>query len=279
MSPKSVASPERSMAAIVPVVAFLAAIASFVLFAANDFDRRAIHWGRIQVFLMFVLPLVPGVFMLAWRRSRPHGIAYAAGLGTVATLALALPVGLLLIFLGVATPAQRIDALALLGYTLSMLVVAVSSWKAHRGLASGGVGPDSAMATLAGTFVYALLGWAFFNAKMGVPYDRVALIRDYNDRQARAMIAAIAQCARKFTQGSGAKGYPATMAELRAGGCLPKSLQLGQSKSGAAADGYGFYYFADPPDANGRVARFALCARTWREDSARSPSPSTRKET
>lgn len=114
MRPTASASPEHSPATFVAGVGLIAAIASFCLFAANDFDRRSIHWGRMQALLMFVLPIVPGVLMLLRRRSRSLGIAYAAGIGTVATL-----------------------ALALLGYALSMLVVSVSSWKAHRGLAKG----------------------------------------------------------------------------------------------------------------------------------------------
>ena len=149
---------------VVPILGLSAAIVAFGFFAANDFDRRAIHWGRMQVVLMFVLPPLLGLVLLTFRRLRAPGIAYAAGIGSVAALALALPVGILIIFVGFSTREQLADTFALAG-------------------------------------------------------------------------------------------------------CLPKKLQRGQSNSVAGADGYAFYYYADPPEAGGKVGRFAACARAEREDS------------
>ncbi|MBK6982258.1 MAG: hypothetical protein IPH30_12655 [Betaproteobacteria bacterium] len=256
---------EATRLPIVALAGLAAAVAFFALFATNDFDRRAIHWGRLQVFGLFVLPILPAIALLAVRRLREAGIAYAAGISTVASLALALPAGLILLFLAVATPVQRVDALALFGYAVSMAVVAVSAWRAHFRVPGERRQGKVATLSLVATAAYAVLVWGFFQATMGQPYDRRALIREYNDRQARKNVAAIADCARRQAGGGGERGYPATMAELLAGGCLPKRLQAGQPMS-AGADGYAFYYFADPPDAKGKVARFAVCARPGREE-------------
>ena len=258
---------KRNRPPVLTILGLIAAIVAFGFFAANDFDRRAIHWGRMQVVLMFILPLVPGILLLATRRLRGVGIAYAAGIGSAAALALALPAGLLILFLAVATPAQQVDTFALAGYMLAMLVVAVSAWIRHfrlpRDERRGGV----AALSMVGATLYAFFGWGFFETATRQPYDRAALIREYNDRQARNTITSVAECARKQAAKSGQQGYPANMADLFAGGCLPKKLRRGQSSAAAGADGYAFYYYADPPDASGKVARFAACARAEREES------------
>jgi len=267
MSTESKESQMRGRAPILAILGLIAAIVAMGFFAANDFDRRAIHWGRMQVVLMFVLPPLLGLVLLAFRRLYALGIAYAAGMGSVAALALALPVGLLIIFIGVATPEQRVDVFALAGYMLAMLVIAISAWIAHFRLPRDERRGRIAALCAVGAGLYVLFGWVFFQTATHRPYDRAALIRDYNDRQAKTTISAIAECARKQAAGNAQRGYPANMADLFAGGCLPKKLQRGQSNSAAGADGYAFYYYADPPEAGGKVARFAACARAGREDS------------
>lgn len=255
---------QRPYPPILAIIALITAIVSIILFAANDFDRRAIHWGRVHATLLFILPLLLGIFLLATRRLRGPGIAYTAGIGTAAALALALPVGLLILFLGVATPEQRVDALALAGYTLAMLAAAVSAWMAYFRLPRDQRKLSVAALSLIGAVLYVLFGWGFFQNAMHKPHDRQALIREYNDRQARKMIAAIGECARKYA-GSRQQSSPASMADLLASGCLPGKLERGQSGAAAGADGYAFYYFADPPDTNGKVGRFGACARAGRE--------------
>lgn len=261
MSPRKNGPRTREVSPAPAVLGLIAAIVAIGFFAANDFDRRAIHWGRMQVAISFVVPLLPAILLLAVRRLRDVGVAYAAGVGTAAVLALVLPVGLLILFLGVATPAQRVDALALAAYALAMMTVAASAW--HAFVRSPGDQRRRAVAvwSLIGAAVYALLGWRFFESAMHRPYERAALIRQYNDRQARQTIVVIADCARRLARSSGPRGYPANMTELLAGGCPPGSLQRGQFDFEAGADGYGFYYFADPPDASGKVGRFSACAR------------------
>lgn len=243
------------------VLGLIAASVAIGFFAANDFDRRAIHWGRMQVAVSFVLPLLPAIFLLAVRRLRDVGVAYAAGIGTAAVLALVLPVGLLILFLGVATPAQRVDARALAAYASAMAVVAASTWHAFVRSPRDRRRRAVAVWSLIGSAVYALLGWRFFESATHRPYDRAALIRQYNDRQAGQTIAAIADCARRQAKSGGQRGFPASMADLLGGGCVPGNLQRGQFDFEAAADGYGFYYFGDRPDANGKVGRFSACAR------------------
>ncbi|MBI5638690.1 MAG: hypothetical protein HZA03_12065 [Nitrospinae bacterium] len=247
------------------ILGLLAAVAAIVFFAANDFDRRAIHWGRMQAALLLTVPLLPGILLLAARRLRGMGIAYAAGIGTVAALVLALPIGLLILFFGVATPEQRVDALALAGYMLAMLGTAASAWFAHFRLPRDQRRHTVAALSLTGAALYALFGWGFFQKAVHKPYDRAALIREYNDRQARKTITAVADCARKYAGGGGRRGYPADMAGLFASGCLPRKLQRGQSNAAAGADEYAFYYYADPPDAGGKAGRFAACARAESE--------------
>jgi hypothetical protein len=263
---ESTSSRARASPPVLAALGLIAAVVAMGFFAANDFDQRAIHWGRMQVVLLFVLPLLPGVVLLAVRQLRSSGMAYAAGIGTVAALALAIPAGLLIIFLGASTPEQRVDTFALAGYMLAMLAVAVSAWIGYfrlpRDERRGGI----AAVSLSGAALYVLFGWAFFQTATHRPYDRAALIRDYNDREARKTISAVAECARRQAASSRQRGYPADMTELFASGCLPGKLQLGQSGTSAAADGYAFYYYADPPDASGRVGRFAACARAGREE-------------
>lgn len=255
---------ERSLALIVAFLGLAAAIAFFTAFAANGFDRRAIHWGRVQVFLVWILPLLPGLVMLAVRRLRDAGIAYSAGIGAVAVLALALPLGLAFIFLAVATPEQRVDAVAMYGYMLSMLAVALAGWTSFFRLPADRRPRAVLAVTLIGAACYALFAGWFIEYRMEQPYDRAALIREYNDRQARTTIKSIAECARR--QGGSGRGVPAGMAELHAAGCLPGNLERGTSNAAAGADGYAFYYFADPPDASGKALRFAACAVASREE-------------
>lgn len=267
MNPEIRKSNRQGGIPILAILGFIAAIAAMGFFVANDFDRRAIHWGRMQVVLMFVLPPLLGLALLPIKRLRALGIAYAAGTGSVGALALTLPVGLLIIFLGVQTREQSTDTFALAGYTLAMLVAAISAWMAHfrlpREQRRGGIAGLCAVA--AG--LYTFFGWGFFQTATHAPYDRAVLIRAYNDRQAKITITAIAECARKQAAGNAERGYPASFADLFAAGCLPKKLQRGQSNFAAGADGYAFYYFAGPPEAGGKAARFAACARAENEGS------------
>jgi hypothetical protein len=221
----------------------------------------------MQVVLMFVLPPLLGLVLLANRRLRAAAIAYAAGIGSVAALALALPVGLSIIFLGFSTREQLVDTFALAGYVLAMMVVAPAAWIAHFRLPRAERRGRIVALCAVGAGLYVLLGWGFFQTATRGHYDRAALIREYNNRQAKETVTAIAECARKQAAGNAQRGSPANMADLFAGGCLPKKLQRGQSNSAAGADGYAFYYYADPPEAVGKVGRFAACARAEREDS------------
>ncbi len=261
------ASRKNGSRPVVAILGLIAAIVAMGYFAANDFDRRAIHWGRMQVVLMFVLPPLLGLGLLAIQRLCALGSAYAAGIGSVAALALALPAGLLIIFFGVQTPEQRADTFALAGYTLAMLMVAISAWIAHFRLPREERRGRVVALCAIGAGLYILFGWGFFQTATRRPYDRAALIRENNDRQANKTITAIGECARKQAAGNAQRGYPASMSDLFAGGCLPKKLQRGQSNSAAGADGYAFYYYADPPEAGGKVARFAACARAESEAS------------
>lgn len=261
------ASSRNSPRPIVATLGLIGAIVAMGFFAASDFDRRAIHWGRMQVVLMFVLPPLLGLVLLAVRRLRGAAIAYVAGIGSVAALTLALPVGVLIIFLGFHTPQQLVDTFALAGYALAMLVVAISAWIAHLRLPRDERRGRVVALCAVGAGLYVLFGWGFIQTAMREPYDRAALIRHYNDRQAEHTILAIAACARTQAAGNVQRGYAANMVDLFTGGCLPKNLQRGQSNSAAGADGYAFYYYADPPVAGGKVGRFVACARAESEAS------------
>lgn len=259
------ASQKNTSRPVVAILGLITAIVAMGFFAANDFDRRALHWGRMQVVLMFVLPALLGLVLFAIGRLRAQAIAYAASIGSIAALALALPVGILIIFFGVQTREQLADTFSLAGYMLAMLLVAISAWMAHlrlpREARRGGIAALCAV----GAGLYVLFGWGFFQTATHRPYDRAALIREYNDRQAKKTITAIADCARKQVGGNAERGVPASMDDLFAAGCLPKKLQRGQSNSAAGADGYAFYYYADPTETGGKPARFAVCARAANE--------------
>lgn len=261
MSPRENGPRTREVSPAPAVLGLIAAIVAIGFFAANEFDRRAIHWGRMQVAISFVVPLLPAILLLAVRRLRDVGVAYAAGVGTAALLALVLPVGLLILFLGVATPAQRVDALALAAYASAMAVAAASAWRMFVRSPHDRRRRSVAVWSLIGAAVYALLGWRFFESATHRPYDRAALIRQYNDRQAGQTIAAIAECARGQAKRGGQRGFPANLTDLLTGGCVPGNLPRGQFDFEAVADGYGFYYFSDPADASGKVGRFSACAR------------------
>lgn len=252
---------------VVVALGMVAAIAAMGLFAANDFDRRAIHWGRMQVVLMFALPPLLGLALLSVRRLHAVGIAYAAGIGGVGALALVLPVGLLIVVLGVQTREQLTDTFALAGYTLAMLLVAISAWVAQFRMPRAERRSSIAALCAVAAGLYVLFGWGFFQTATRAAYDRAALIRAYNDRQAKVTITAITECARTKAAGNAQHGFPANMNDLFAAGCLPKKLQRGQSNSVAGADGYAFYYYSDPPEAGGKSARFAACARAENDGS------------
>ena len=258
---------KRAYPPILTILGLIVDVAASALLAANDFDRRAINWGRMHAALLLALPLLPAIALAAIPKLRSSFIAYVAGIGTVATFVLVLPVGMLIIFIAVATPEQRIDGLALVTYTLAMMMVAVSGGIAYFRLPREERKRMVAVMAMIGAALYAMFGWGFFQTEMRRPYDRAALIRDYNDRQARQTVVAIAECARRQAAIGGQRGYPANMADLFTGGCLPGELERGQSGAAAGADGYAFYYYADPPDLRGHVGRFVACARASQKES------------
>jgi hypothetical protein len=123
--------------------------------------------------------------MLAIWQLRGLGITYAAGISSVAALALAIPVGLLIIFLGFSTPQQRVDTFTLAGYMLAMLVVAISAWVAHFRLPRDQRRSGVVALCAIGAGLYILFGWGFSQSATHRPYDRATSIREHNDRQAR----------------------------------------------------------------------------------------------
>lgn len=232
---------------------------------ANGFDLRAIHWGRAAATALLALPPALGVALLLVRHLRPLAIAYTAAVGTAGFLALVIPAGLLLIFLGVQTPEQRIDTAVYVAFTLTMLVVAILGWVAHLRQPREARRAKSLVLIAVGAAAYAVVVGLTADKAMRRPYDKAALIRDYNDSQARSILIEISNCAQRHASTRAGKSYPASMAALADAGCLPRQLERGRPTS-AAGDGYGYYYYADPPDREGKVGRFVACARAGRED-------------
>lgn len=247
------------------IAVLIAAVAVAFGLVANGFDHRAIHWGRVAATALLALPPALGAALLLVRRLRPLAIAYTAAIGTAGFLALVVPAGLLLIFLGVQTPEQHIDTAVHVAFTLAMLVAAILGWVAHLRQPREVRRARLLVLIAIGAAAYAIVVGLTADKAMRRPYDKAALIRDYNDRQARSILIEISNCAQRHASTRAGKSYPASMAALADAGCLPRQVERGRPTS-AAGDGYGFYYYADPPDREGKVGRFVACARAGRED-------------
>ena len=244
------------------IVIVLAALACCVGFVANTFDRRAIEWQRIELALLGIAPLLPALALVALRRGYAAGVAYTSGGALVGALLLALPAGLLLLLIGFSSgPAQRNDSLLFAGYELCLIALVIAGMVAlvrqPAGERAWGVLLSSvALVACYGGFVI----WLTSGKQLVVPYNRQASVQQHNDAAARKTVALIADCARRHAHAHPKDGYPAALAAIEscAGG---RFESRSGARAGAAADGYLFFYFSDPPDDEGVSRRFAICAR------------------
>jgi hypothetical protein len=241
------------------------AIGFAVAFALVDFDRRAINWERFVGVGLVVLPVLVAVIALEARRWRSAGIAYTAAASLVEALALALPAALLLLFIGLSQSRTQVqEALLLAGYTLVLVALAITALTAFFRLPTAERQYGVLVVSGLGVAVYLASSWgAMRTFKLDNSQTRTVSIREYNDRQARKTVAAIADCATRFARAHPARGLPASLPALASLGCLPSSLVATdeRARNGAGSNGYRFYYFPDPPYAEGTPQRFAICAR------------------
>jgi hypothetical protein len=244
------------------IVIVLAALACCVGFVANTFDHRAVEWLRVHLAALGMAPLLPALALLALRRGHAAGIAYTTGGALVGALLLALPAGLLLLLIGLSSgPAQRNDSLLLAGYEFCLIGLLITGIVALVRQPSG----ERAWGVLLASVV--LIGgyggfvvWLTSAKQLVVPYDRQASVQRHDDAAARKTLATIAECARTYAHAHPKDGYPAALTAIES--CVGKRFESrGGAGAGAAADGYLFFYFSDPPDDAGVSRRFAICAR------------------
>lgn len=252
----------RILVALLTVAIGLAAA-----FALLDFDHRAINWGRFVAVGGVVLPVVLGAIGMVSRRGRNEAVAFIAAASLIEGLALAAPAALMFLLRGLSQSRTHTHEMVLLGgYVIVLLAMAVVALIAFFSLPA----PDRRYGVLGlsafSVVLYLGFGWdELKKLKLDNSETRTASIREYNDEQARKTVSAIAECAREFARAHPGEGLPGSLSALGSRGCLPTSLgpSSPEKRYGTGSNGYQFFYFADPPGAEGGPQRFAICARPF----------------